>query len=261
MTGLLVSVRSAAEAAIALRAGADLIDVKEPRRGPLGRADRAVMAEVVGCVAGRVPVSAALGELRDVIRYGGEGTKKLAAIPAGLAFAKLGLAGCAAWIDWPDRWGAALRKLPMGITPVAVAYADWRPAAAPSPEEVLEQGTALGCGAALMDTHDKSRGRLFDHTGMAALADWVDQARRLGMLVVLAGSLHVDTIVRAAELGPDYVAVRGAACSGGRDGMLDAARVAALRSCLTHDVMGWRNQMDSPQRHRGHREKGGRVWI
>ena len=39
---LLVSVRSAAEAEIALHGGADLIDVKEPTRGSLGRADGAI---------------------------------------------------------------------------------------------------------------------------------------------------------------------------------------------------------------------------
>ena len=43
-TGLLVSVRSAEEAITAVKAGADLIDVKEPARGPLGMAE----AEVVG---------------------------------------------------------------------------------------------------------------------------------------------------------------------------------------------------------------------
>ena len=63
MTRLLVSVRSAAEAEAALRGGADVIDVKEPGRGPLGRADDAVIADVVRLVAGRRPVSAALGEL------------------------------------------------------------------------------------------------------------------------------------------------------------------------------------------------------
>ena len=36
MTRLLVSVRSAEEAEIALAGGADVIDVKEPRRGALG---------------------------------------------------------------------------------------------------------------------------------------------------------------------------------------------------------------------------------
>ena len=47
MTRLLVSVRSAAEAEAALLGGADVIDVKEPDRGPLGRADDAVIAAVV----------------------------------------------------------------------------------------------------------------------------------------------------------------------------------------------------------------------
>ncbi len=63
--GLLVSVRDAAEAAASLAGGADLIDVKEPARGPLGRADAATIAAVVQAVGGRVPVSAALGELRE----------------------------------------------------------------------------------------------------------------------------------------------------------------------------------------------------
>ena len=38
MTGLLVSVRSASEARVALAAGVDVIDVKEPNRGSLGAA-------------------------------------------------------------------------------------------------------------------------------------------------------------------------------------------------------------------------------
>src|SRR3954468_22924345 len=86
--GLLISVRGAGEGEGALRGGADAIDVKEPRRGPLGRADDATVAAVVAGVAGRRPVSAALGEL---VEAG-------AAAPAvpGLAFVKWGLAGAAA---------------------------------------------------------------------------------------------------------------------------------------------------------------------
>jgi uncharacterized protein (UPF0264 family) len=62
---LLVSVRSAAEAEAALEGGADVIDVKEPSRGSLGRADDDVIAEVVSTVAGRRTVTAAMGELVD----------------------------------------------------------------------------------------------------------------------------------------------------------------------------------------------------
>ena len=50
---------SADEARIALAGGADVIDVKEPRRGSLGAADAEVVADVVEVVGGRVPVSMA----------------------------------------------------------------------------------------------------------------------------------------------------------------------------------------------------------
>jgi uncharacterized protein (UPF0264 family) len=63
--GLLVSVRSAAEAEAALAGGAGLIDVQEPGRGSLGRADAETVAAVLRAVAGRRPVSAALGELTE----------------------------------------------------------------------------------------------------------------------------------------------------------------------------------------------------
>src|SRR5690242_4202542 len=65
MAHLLVSVRSPAEAVAALEGGAALIDVKEPSRGPLGRADEDTITAIVQTVAGRRPVSVALGELLD----------------------------------------------------------------------------------------------------------------------------------------------------------------------------------------------------
>src|SRR5437879_2488209 len=73
--GLLVSVRSSEEAAAALAGGAHVIDIKEPAHGSLGRADDQTVSAVLACVAGRRPVSAALGELVDydgtrVVGYG-----------------------------------------------------------------------------------------------------------------------------------------------------------------------------------------------
>src|SRR5947199_258894 len=115
---------TAAEAAVALQAGVDLLDVKEPARGPLGKADERVIEEVVRCAVGRVPVSAALGELRDVSKP--REASDTSRLPPGITYGKLGLAGCGCWPDWPKRWAAALERLPGGVTPVAVAYADWR---------------------------------------------------------------------------------------------------------------------------------------
>src|SRR5688500_14284157 len=83
--GLLVGVRSGEEAALALAGGADVIDVKEPRRGALGAADAEVWNEVAEEVRGRAMTSAALGELLS------EGVERRAASARSLDFVKIGL--------------------------------------------------------------------------------------------------------------------------------------------------------------------------
>jgi uncharacterized protein (UPF0264 family) len=227
MTGLLVSVRSAAEARDALAGGADLIDVKEPERGSLGRAEASVWRETAGVVAGRAPVSAALGELAEWTPRDGD----LAELHA-VQFAKLGLAGCGNLPDWPGRWAKAIAAFPSAVRPVAVSYADWRRVQAPSPEEVLATGRSLGCTAWLIDTCDKTRGGLLDHVSRDELAGWIEQARRQEMLTVVAGSLTPASIKTVLPLKPDYLAVRGAACRGGRNAVLDRDLVRRLAEAV-----------------------------
>ena len=65
--GLLVSVRDAAEAAEALDGGAAIIDVKEPRHGPLGAAEPEAIAAVARMVGTRRPWTMACGELGEVL--------------------------------------------------------------------------------------------------------------------------------------------------------------------------------------------------
>jgi len=222
MTRLLVSVRNAAEATIAIEAGADVIDVKEPSRGPLGAADWATIEQVVEVVAGRAPVSAALGELRD---WAGELPP---AVASGLQFVKFGLAGCGHWTDWPARWESALPALGHDSTRVAVVYADWQAAAAPPPDEVLAGARRLGCGAVLVDTHDKRGGGLLKHWSPQMLAGFVAETRQAGMLVALAGGLVLEGLELVLPLMPDVIGVRGAACRGGRESTLDPDCVRQL---------------------------------
>ena len=225
MTKLLVSVRDASEALTALAAGVDLIDVKEPDRGALGAADPATIAAVVSAVADRVPTSAALGEL-------------LAAgnlpetVPARLHFAKLGLAGCRHVDDWPTRWRAAIALLPPCIAPVVVAYADYRNANSPEPWNLLALAQGLGCRGFVLDTYDKQQGGLGGYFSRADLRRWLVAVRSAGMTSVVAGGLGLNDVAEIAELGPDYVGVRGAACTGGRGGTVDAGRVRALLDAI-----------------------------
>src|SRR6476620_4190786 len=104
--GLLVSVRSAVEALAALAGGADVIDVKEPSQGSLGAADDNTISAVVRAVAGRAPVSAALGELVDLIGSpNGEGARPLV---DGVSLFKTGLARCGSLSDWQTHWQRAV---------------------------------------------------------------------------------------------------------------------------------------------------------
>jgi uncharacterized protein (UPF0264 family) len=233
--GLLVSVRSAAEASAALAGGADVIDVKEPNQGSLGAADNGTISAIVRAVAGRAPVSAALGELVDSIDSpNGDSARTLV---DGISFFKLGLARCATLDDWQTRWQHAIDTLLSTSSngsplPVAVVYADWRAAQAPSPQDILKATIQRRCPALLIDTWDKSAGTLFDHMPVGELERFLAEVRSHDIAVVLAGSLTGQNIAAAARLAPDLVAVRTAACEGGRTGTVSEIRVRELKNTI-----------------------------
>lgn len=228
--GLLVSVRDAREAIAALEGGAQVIDVKEPRRGSLGAADNSTIEEVVAAVGGRAMVTAAAGELTELF-----GTPR-APMPPGVSLLKIGLAGCREMADWRSRWLEVAANLWQGADAaghtVAVAYADWRRAGAPSPVEVLRAAVEAGCPAVLVDTWDKSHGPLFDHWPADEVRTFCDTVRSHGMAIVLAGSLQGESLATAAGLAPDLIAVRTAACAVDRSGPVLAERVAEVRSAI-----------------------------
>lgn len=221
MTGLLVSVRSADEARLALAAGVDVIDIKEPSAGSLGAALPETIAAILSAVNGRCPVSAALGELIEAP------LDCVAGLPSGLTFAKLGLSNTAS-LDWLARWRNLWNRASNGPTAVAVAYADHTLCDAPPPEEVLAAAVQMDCAAILVDTFDKQAGRLLDWWRVEQIEAFLHAAKDRTMPVVLAGSLRLADIEELSPLQPYLFAVRGAACREGRTGPLDAERIRKL---------------------------------
>lgn len=226
MTRLLVSVRSAAEAEVALDGGADVIDVKEPRRGALGPAEPRVWREVQAVVGKRAMQSAALGELLV------DPVEELARGAAGFRFAKIGLAGGHTASGWIARWRKAVCALPRGVEVVPVAYADWPAAKAPSPSVALILAQHSAARLMLIDTHDKSRGGLLEQLSLESLREIAHDAKQANVQLALAGSLDESAIAAVLELAPAYVGVRGAACRGGRDGAIDLGRVKSLAKLI-----------------------------
>lgn len=226
MTGLLISVRSAAEALAAIEGGADVIDVKEPRNGSLGRASAKVLREVASAVDNRVPLSAALGELYD--------PHDDAAIQAlqSYDYAKIGLAGAGRITSWRTDWSSVVRQLPASVRPVAVIYADGIQHHAPAVDEILSQAIELTCAGVLIDTFRKDGQGLFDHWSTDTVARILDFVREQKLLSVLAGALNHQSIQQAVSLAPDYIALRSAVCQGSRDSLIRAELVASMSSQL-----------------------------
>ncbi|HET6467802.1 MAG TPA: (5-formylfuran-3-yl)methyl phosphate synthase [Geminicoccaceae bacterium] len=223
MTRLLASVLDLAEAEQALALGADILDLKDPRRGALGAWQRADVQEAVRRLDGRRPLSATLGDLPMVPALLAETAAATAA--TGVDYVKVGFfaggdhAACAAALATLAAGGARL---------VAVLMADQSP-----DPPLLPRLAAAGFAGAMLDTADKRAGGLRAHQDEARLAAFIAEARRLGLLTGLAGSLAVADIPPLCRLEPDYLGFRGALCGdAGREAALDAAAFRRVRAAL-----------------------------
>ena len=217
-TRVLASVRSVEEARIALDAGVDIIDLKDPERGALGAVEPDVIRAVVASVGGRRCVSATAGDLPMEPAVVSQAVERIAAL--GVDIVKVGL------FDGGDVRGvlAELAHLAArGRRIVAVCFAEMFNSGTILEMEMFNSGTAFV--GVMLDTADKRRGSLRDHVDDAHLAAFVRQAHAAGLMCGLAGSLRLQDITALVELVPDYLGFRGALCAAGRASALDPDRV------------------------------------
>jgi uncharacterized protein (UPF0264 family) len=232
---LLVSVRSADEVGPALAGGANIIDAKEPDRGSLGAVDRDVLSQILQRVPDDRGVSVALG---DVSR-----PEEVGAAIHGLelpqrtspTYLKLGFAG----VQSPDQIRLLIEhavsvtsRMAASARIVAVAYADSERAGTMPPGLIPSLAEAAGAAAVLLDTHGKDGRGLLEWLPSGPLVDWVALARQAGLLAALAGSLRPRDLALVGRAHPDVVGVRGAVCSGGRQGQVSEDRVRRFRLAL-----------------------------
>ncbi len=228
MIRVLVSVRSAAEAAVAVAHGADLVDAKEPAHGALGALPLDTIREIVATVGGARPVSATVGDLPPDPRVIVAAVEKVAA--TGVDIVKIGfLAGAERNACLPPLAPIA-RQQPL----VAVLFADQEPDL-----DLIPRIAGAGFVGVMLDTVDKSHGPLTVHTSPQFLATFVAAARREGLLAGLAGSLRLADIDALRPLGATYLGFRGALCEAGdRGGALDPQRLDEILLAVNSELIG-----------------------
>ena len=230
-----MSVRSADEVGPALAGGADIIDAKEPDRGSLGAVDRDVLSRILRRVPDDRGVSVALGDVSRPEEVRAAVHELELPQRTSPTYLKLGFAG----VRSPDQIGLLIEhavsvtsRMAASYRIVAVAYADSERAGTMPPALIPSLAEAAGAAAVLLDTHGKDGRGLLEWLPSGALVDWVALARQAGLLAALAGSLRPRDLALVGRAQPDVVGVRGAACSGGRQGQVSEDRVRRFRLAL-----------------------------
>jgi FolB domain-containing protein len=225
MTLLLASVTGPEEAALALAHGADIIDLKDASQGALGALAPDVLRASVTAVGGRRPVSAVTGNLAmepDVIA-----AAVVAAAGSKVDYVKVGL------FPGPRRQECirALSSLTNETKIVGVMFADRG-----ADNALVKVMAECGFAGAMLDTAEKSAGRLLDCMDVASLGGFVGACRERGLLAGLAGALEAPDVPRLLLLAPDYLGFRGALCVGrDRTARIDPESVGIIRALIPLD--------------------------
>jgi uncharacterized protein (UPF0264 family) len=102
---------------------------------------------------------------------------------------------------------------------------------------VANEAGADGC---MLDTAVKGEGSLFSHLGDDELGDFVQSCHKVGLICALAGSLGEADIPRVAEIGPDIIGFRTAACRGDRiQGNVERQQVERLKNLIALNRSPW----------------------
>ncbi len=229
MTRMLASVVDALELDSAIAAGADIIDLKNPKAGALGALPTEVIRNLVARTAGRCPISATVGDLPADPACLTAAVRQTA--DTGVDYIKVGFFSN----DKLTECLQAIAGLTRGHAVVAVLFADREP-----PLQRLDEFAAAGFRGVMLDTAGKGGGGLLDYISLQQLAGFVAAAKALGLLSGLAGSLALEDIPHLLPLRPDYLGFRGALCEQReRTAGITPRRLREIRDALSPSAIGF----------------------
>jgi hypothetical protein len=214
MLKLLVSVTNKKEALEAIKGGAHIIDVKNPKEGSLGANFPRIIRQVREIVPDNVEVSATIGDLPNL-----PGTASLAALGAavsGANYVKAGLFGVKKVeeaVSLMKEVCRAVKDYDAAVKVIAAGYADFQEVDCLNPLELPNIARKTEADGVLLDVKVKGRKKLFDFLSDDTLRNFVEESHKHGLIVALAGGLDKEDIPRLFNLRADVVGVRRAVCS------------------------------------------------
>lgn len=222
MTQLLISVKNLAETQLALDAGVDIIDLKDPNVGALGALGLQETAHIVALIDGVAIVSATAGEHHASLDELVQAIEARAEI--GVDIVKIAVSPL---FDDKEFIVEMAKLTIVGIKIVAVFFADTE-----LDLSLLEKLRKIGFYGAMLDTQGKMNDLLHVQS-KTSLREYVLQCDNFGLKSGLAGSLKLQYIESLAEINPTYIGFRGGVCENyARTSQLSIKKVMEVKNML-----------------------------
>ena len=236
MTQLLVSVKNVSEALLALRAGADVIDMKDPSVGALGALSTSEITTIVSALRKQNPqvcISATIGDTHENVDAMQQAIMQTASLGVDIVKFPLNghthdlkaLLGISTLLSVETEMAKPLTS--KRVILFGVLFAD-----IVLDLDLIEAAAEAGLAGVMLDTQYKTQD-LLCHANHATLLNFVNRCKRNDLKSGLAGSLQVQYIENLVTLNPSYMGFRGGLCSHlNRNGDLDVNKLEMAKLLL-----------------------------
>lgn len=211
---LLLTVIDKSECFNALRAGCDILDIKNPKEGSLGAALPWVISGIKRSVPASTRLSIALGDIFYL-----PGTIALAVLGAAQFkpdYLKVGLKGIKSKLQAKQLLSNLVKTTACSPAPaaklVAAGYAEYDEIGSIPPVLIPKIAFQTGARVAMVDTFNKNGRSILEIMPLAEIKRFIDQCHKYRLMAALAGGLTLPEVDIVRQSGVDIIGVRGAVC-------------------------------------------------
>jgi len=198
MSKVLGSIKDLSEAKLLLKTDIDIIDLKDPSNGALGRLSNDDINNIVEYVANKKLTSSTIGDLPNNIEIIKKNVDEISS--TNVNFIKIGV--------YKKEYIKTLCDIKSCKKLIAVFFAD---IFLPSSKDINKLKNSSFSGV-MIDTSNKKSGNLLDHVSYSDINDFLKIAKNFNLLTGVAGSINETHVNELIKLNPDYMGFRGALC-------------------------------------------------
>ena len=198
MSKILASIKDLSEAKILIDTDIDIIDLKDPSKGALGRLEKNDIEIIVNFINKKKLTSSTVGDLPNDKELISENVNEVSS--TNVDFIKIGV--------YDNSYIKTLCNIKSCKKLIAVFFAD---KFLPTKNEIAELKES-GFSGIMVDTSNKKSGNLFNHVTHSQIKNFLTIAKSMNLLTGIAGSINKTHINDIIKLNPNYMGFRGALC-------------------------------------------------